>query len=94
MSIHLTAIDDSRGIRLEILDTGAGPDEQIRDRICEPLVSEKPDGVGLGLSIVQEVIQQHGGTLEWRRRDNLTCFTIELPKGNAEDAHAETLSRG
>ncbi len=94
VSVQLTPAESSGGVRLEVLDTGAGPAEQVRDQLYEPLVSEKPDGVGLGLSIAQEVIEQHGGTLAWRRCDNLTSFIVELPKWNAEDAHAETVGRG
>lgn len=94
VAVRLTSVESSDGVRLEVLDTGLGPAEHLRDQLCEPLVSEKPDGVGLGLSIAQEVIEQHGGTLTWRRSDNLTCFAIELPKGNAENVHAETVSGG
>jgi signal transduction histidine kinase len=79
VTVRLIPAVGSGGIRLEILDTGAGPAEQVRDQLYEPLVSEKPDGVGLGLSIAQEVIEQHGGTLHWHRRDRLTCFTVDLP---------------
>lgn len=92
--VQLTSAERSGGLRLEVLDTGFGPAEHVRDQLYEPLVSEKADGVGLGLSVAQEIIEQHGGTLTWRRNDNLTCFTIELPNWNAEDAHAETASGG
>ncbi len=92
--VQLTSAERSGGLRLEVLDTGFGPAEHVRDQLYEPLVSEKADGVGLGLSVTQEIIEQHGGTLTWRRNDNLTCFTIELPNWNAEDAHAETASGG
>lgn len=94
VSIQFTSATVPGKVRLEILDTGGGPAEQVRDRIYEPLVSEKPDGVGLGLSIAQEVIEQHGGTLDWCRRDNLTCFAIELPRWHGEDSHAENVGRG
>lgn len=77
--VQLTRAAAAAGIRLEILDTGGGPADHVRDQLYEPLVSEKPDGVGLGLSIAQEIIEQHGGTLDWHRRDNLTIFTVDLP---------------
>lgn len=94
VAVQLLGAETSGRVRLEILDTGAGPAEHVRGQLYEPLVSEKPDGVGLGLSLAREVIQQHGGTLEWCRREDLTCFTIELPKGNAEDSHVEIADRG
>jgi len=94
VSVTLTADEVSGQLRLEILDTGAGPAEHVRERMYEPLVSEKPDGVGLGLSLAQEVIEQHGGRLDWQRRADLTCFTVELPRGNAERSDVETAGRG
>ena len=45
-----------------------------------PLVTEKPDGTGLGLSVAREIAQQHGGRIRWERRDGLTCFVVELPR--------------
>jgi signal transduction histidine kinase len=94
VAVTLLADAASGNVRLEILDTGAGPAEHVCDQMYEPLVSEKPDGVGLGLSVAREVIEQHGGRLDWQRRDDLTCFTIELPKGNTEDSHVATAGGG
>lgn len=67
-------------VQLEILDSGAGPAEHVREQLYEPLISEKADGVGLGLSVARDVIQQHGGSLHWQRREGWTCFVIELPQ--------------
>jgi nitrogen-specific signal transduction histidine kinase len=91
--VRAARVEHSGRVRLEILDSGAGPAAQVRDQLYEPLVSEKPDGVGLGLSVAWEAIQQHGGTLHWQRRDGWTSFVIELPI-LGEDSHGETAGRG
>jgi len=91
--VRAARAERSGGVRLEILDSGDGPAEQVRDQLYEPLVSEKPDGVGLGLSVAREAIERHGGTLDWGRHDGWTSFVIELPI-DEEDSHVETAGRG
>ncbi len=77
--------------RLCIRDNGAGPPESVRDRLFEPLVSSKPDGVGLGLAIAREVITRHQGTVNWSRRNDQTEFEIELPLSDAGAASTGTV---
>jgi signal transduction histidine kinase len=62
-----------------VSDTGPGPAEDVQQTLFEPFVTEKPDGVGLGLSVAREVAEQHGGHIAWHRADGVTCFTVELP---------------
>ena len=50
--------------RIEFTDTGPGIPEEARKRLFEPFFSTKGRGSGLGLVIVKEIIQQHGGTIE------------------------------
>ncbi len=66
-------------LRLAVTDSGAGPSSEIALRMFEPFITEKPGGVGLGLSMVNRVVQQHGGTVDWYRHDNQTEFVVELP---------------
>jgi PAS domain S-box-containing protein len=49
---------------LRIADTGPGMDEQTRQKIFEPLFSTKAFGVGLGLTVVHQIMEQHGGGIE------------------------------
>jgi len=63
---ELTVESRSHDGRIELLfrDNGAGMSAEMLSRACEPLYSTKPYGVGLGLSIVKAVMQDHDGSLE------------------------------
>ncbi len=51
-------------LRIECLDTGEGIGLDNLKRVVEPFVTTRNVGVGLGLTIVKKIIEQHGGRLE------------------------------
>jgi two-component system, sporulation sensor kinase E len=65
---------------ISISDTGRGiPPEQI-NHIFEPFYTTKKKGTGLGLMIVQRIVQQHGGRIELESNVGQgTTFRIHLP---------------
>jgi signal transduction histidine kinase len=69
---------------LEISDSGKGPDPSVADRLFDPFVTSKPEGIGLGLAVARQVALSHGGTIDWRRESDRTCFHIELPLSRPE----------
>ncbi len=64
---------------LHVRDTGPGPPPQLADRLFEPFISGKPEGIGLGLYVARQVAESHHGSIRWQREDDTTCFTVELP---------------
>jgi signal transduction histidine kinase len=56
----------ARSNRVEVVfeDQGPGIQEEVYERIFEPLFSTKGFGVGLGLSVVKQIMEQHGGGIE------------------------------
>jgi signal transduction histidine kinase len=86
--IRLERVDDERA-RVEVMDSGPGPEDSIQASIFDPMVSSKHDGVGLGLAIVREVVTRHGGTIGWHRSDDVTCFAVELPLITQETRNAD-----
>lgn len=66
-------------ICMHVIDNGPGVPEAIRERIFFPLVSGRADGSGLGLTIAQNFIAQHHGTVTFESVPGNTCFTVLLP---------------
>jgi len=73
--------------RIDIEDNGPGIPEEMSPAIFMPLVTGRADGIGLGLSIAQSVVNRHRGLLECESEPGNTRFTIYLPM---ESEHAET----
>ncbi|MGR8920350.1 MAG: PAS domain S-box protein [Gammaproteobacteria bacterium] len=72
---------DELNVRISVADTGSGIAPDDRERIFEPLFSTKSFGVGLGLPIVRQVVEQHGGELDLESRPGGgTTVTLILPR--------------
>ena len=77
----LTAAADSAGaVRFAVRDCGTGIPPEIIDRLFEPFVTTKSDGLGLGLSISRTIVTAHGGRL-WAENnvDGGATFYCVLP---------------
>ena len=73
--------------RVDITDNGPGVDPELFERMYYPMISGRAEGSGLGLSIAQNIISQHGGIIECESRPRETTFTIYMPleQGNGSD---------
>ena len=75
------------GARIRVADRGPGVPEAERERIFEPFyrlagARETGAGVGLGLALVRQIAQRHGGTVRCMARDGGgTVFEVELAAG-------------
>jgi two-component system, NtrC family, nitrogen regulation sensor histidine kinase GlnL len=66
-------------MEIKVIDNGPGIPEEIRERMFYPLVSGREGGSGLGLTIAQNFIQHHHGTINCVSRPGHTVFTMNLP---------------
>ena len=66
-------------VMVQIIDSGPGIPTELKDKIFYPLVSGRADGHGLGLTLAQDFVSQHHGTIEVDSEPGRTCFTVMLP---------------
>ena len=66
-------------LRVDIGDNGPGIPRDLFERMYYPMISGRADGSGLGLSITQSIVGQHGGIIECETRPGDTVFTLYLP---------------
>ena len=87
--------ETSDKIEISVTDNGAGWPMQNKHRLLEPYVTTRDSGTGLGLTIVNRIIEDHGGTVILSdRADNesgavvfitLPLSTLDLPNINLDD---------
>jgi signal transduction histidine kinase len=69
------------GVEIIFRDSGPGVPVSEKEKIFEPFISTKVNGIGLGLSVSYGIIQAHGGTLSLLSEDQVgACFRIALPE--------------
>ncbi|WP_133192701.1 ATP-binding protein [Labrenzia sp. 011] len=70
---------------LAVSDCGAGMTREMQETAFEPFVSQRSDGMGLGLPICRSIAQAHGGTLEFdRTREIGVRIVLTLPEMKGE----------
>jgi signal transduction histidine kinase len=81
-------------VELRVCDRGPGVPEAYRERIFEPFFrlpghAEKAGGVGLGLALVRQIAERHGGGVSCSgRHGGGSCFTLALPLSGPASARA------
>ena len=87
--VSLTVSQDSAHVLFKVKDNGAGIDAKHQERIFEPFFTTRVSGTGLGLAVVNSVIQAHHGKVECASEVGAgTCFSLYLP---IENQHFEPL---
>lgn len=89
-TVEVTAAEVAGTITISVADNGPGIAESIQDRLFHPFVSYgKENGTGLGLAVVQKIVQDHGGEIVVERTvQGRTVFRIVLPGRLQESFHS------
>jgi signal transduction histidine kinase/ActR/RegA family two-component response regulator len=100
-SVWVTVEEAGEVARLVVADSGPGIDPEFLSRIFDRFTQEDPSptrtagGLGVGLSLVRELVQLHGGEIEAANRDRGAVFTATFPlqpRDSVEDAYRLQLS--
>ena len=80
LTLAACTLPDTGEVEITVTDTGEGMSEEEVRRVFEPFFTTKKSGTGLGLSLTQQIVQQHGGRLECESRPGHgTTFRVLLP---------------
>jgi PAS domain S-box-containing protein len=78
-------------VEISVADSGPGVIEEVANRLFQPFVTTKPEGMGMGLSLSRSIVEAHGGRLRMLRNvDAGATFVFDLPTdGHEPDRHGE-----
>jgi signal transduction histidine kinase len=80
-TVRLSIQDNQDGVLIEVSDEGVGVPPEHLDRIFDPFFTTKETGTGLGLSVVHQIVSQHGGNVTARRNpDRGMTFSVFFPQ--------------
>ena len=79
--------DGRRGVEITFEDTGPGVPAELRGQVFNPFFTTKESGVGLGLSIVSKIVDDHRGWIHLASEPGEgACFRVFLPEGEPPEA--------
>jgi len=80
--LTLSAVARGGEVLVSVADTGGGVPQEIAQKLFQPFVTTKPEGMGIGLSVCRTIIEAHGGQL-WMEPaaggGSVFRFTLPVP---------------
>jgi nitrogen fixation/metabolism regulation signal transduction histidine kinase len=78
--IHVIISLDEHQCLIQVIDNGCGISSEESVRIFTPHFTTKSSGSGIGLSLVKQIVEKHGGSISFSSKENEgTSFRLELP---------------
>jgi signal transduction histidine kinase len=80
--VSVAAAGDGSTLRLTFRDDGPGIPAEHLAHVFIPFFTTKPQGTGLGLALVQRIVNDHGGTVQVASSPQGAVFTLSFPMRN------------
>lgn len=80
VEVVCSRLPGGEGSQVLIRDTGPGPPPHLADRLFEPFVTGKEQGIGLGLAVAKQAADAHHAALDWFRDGDRTVFRVTFPR--------------
>jgi two-component system, NtrC family, sensor histidine kinase HydH len=95
LRLEVSSLQPNRrqGVEVRITDSGPGVPAELREQIFNPFVTTKKTGVGLGLSIVSKIVDEHGGNIRLETAPGEgACFILFFPAPESMEHVAGTVA--
>lgn len=82
--IKIHSYDKEKNVIIDIIDSGPGVPEEIKDKLFDPFFTTKAigEGTGLGLSISKTIVENNNGHIKINKKDGHNCFRLEFPSSD------------
>jgi C4-dicarboxylate-specific signal transduction histidine kinase len=78
--VKVEVLEENEFIFVNIIDSGSGLPEEVKEKLFTPFFTTKKAGSGIGLTSMKKNLEELGGDLYYDESCKNTCFTIKIPK--------------
>ncbi len=78
--ILVSVVAEGEKVKIQVADNGVGIADEVKDKIFEPKFTTKTSGMGLGLGMVRNIVENYGGTITFTSQEGKgTVFSVKFP---------------